>query len=180
MDLSFDTGIGLYYWVRLVGLGGLLGFAIWRARRRWLEAMPGSAARRILYPCLALLLGFSIYLGLLTIFLNPFWIVYVIAITAFWVVVPAVVSIAILDLGAKLLRAERTGFWLGAGIVAFVAITFLWLGLTGMDEPVLIAPGLLQLEYLTFALIPAAGGILWWAYLPGGADGGTGIETTFE
>jgi hypothetical protein len=179
MDLSLETGIGLYYWVRLAGLGGLLGFALWRARRRWLGAMPESAARRIVYPCLIILLGFSIYLGLLTIFLNPFWIVYVIAVTAFWVAVPAFASVAILDLGAKLLRAERTGLWLGLGIAAFIAITFLWLGLTGVDEPVLIAPGLLQLEYLTFALIPAAAGNLWWAYLPA-AGGGGGIETTFE
>jgi hypothetical protein len=179
MDLSLETGIGLYYWARLAGLGGMLGFALWRAHRRWREAAEESPARRILYPCLAILLGFAIYLGLLTIFLNPFMIVYVIVVTAFWVAVPAFASVAILDLGAKLLRAERTGLWLAVGILAFVAVTFLWLVLTGIDEPVLIAPGLLQLEYLTFALIPAAAGTLWWAYLPG-AGGGGGIEEAFE
>ena len=176
MDLGLDTGLGLYYWARLAGLSGLLGFALWRARRRWLDSAPEGRARRLLYPCLFILLGFSLYLGLLTFFLNPFAILSIIGIVAFFVAVPALASVLLLDLGAILLGAKRTGRWLGAGIVAFVGVTFLWLGLTGIDEPVLIAPGLLQLEYLTVATIPAAAGILWWAYLPGGE----GIESAFD
>jgi hypothetical protein len=176
MDAGVGTGLALFYWLRFAGLAGLLGFALWLARRRWLAAAPESRARRNLFPCLAILLGFSIYLGLLTVFLAPFLILLVVAIAAFWVMVPALASIMILDLAAKLLGAERDGFWFGAGILAFVAADFLWLGLTGVGHwPG--GPGLWP-EYLALTSIPAAAAIIWWSYLPGG--GGGDIATAFD
>jgi hypothetical protein len=48
----------------------------------------------------------------------------------------------------------------------------------GVAELGLVAPDLIQLEYLIFATIPAAVAIPWWAWLPG-VDG-EGIETAFE
>jgi hypothetical protein len=123
-------------------------------------------------------LGFGLYLGLLTIFLAPLMLFYVAAIVAFWVAVPAIASVAAVDLGAKLLQAERTGFWFGAGIVAFVAVTFIWLGLVGIG-PLLLVPGL-WLEFLTIASIPVSGAAIWWSFLPGGGSGGGRIAETFE
>ena len=178
MGLGADPATEIFAWLRVAGLAGLLGFALWRARRRWLASAPGDQARRLVYPCLAVLLGSSIYLGLLTIFLAPWLIFYVVAVAAFWVMVPTVASVAAVDLGAKLLRAERTAPWFAGGIVAYVAIAFLWLGLTGRSAMRLI-PGL-WLETLLLASIPTSAAILWWAYLPGSGGGSGGIEEAFE
>ena len=90
---------------------------------------------------------------------------------------PSIVSILAVELGAKLLEAERTGFWLGAGIVAFLAITFIWLGLYGIG-PLLFLPGL-WLEVLLLCSVPVAAAVSWWSFLPGGGGGG-GIAKTFE
>src|SRR5205085_6753326 len=136
----------LFYWLRLGALAGLVAFAAVRARRRWQDGAPDDTGRRILLPWLMILVGFSIYLGLFTILINPLALLWVGAIVALWVAVPAIVSILAVDLGAKLLQAERTGFWLGASLVAWLAITFIWLGLLGVGQ-LLFLPGL-WLEFL--------------------------------
>jgi hypothetical protein len=177
MGLGAASTIELLYWLRLAALAGLLGFTIVQARRRWLRGGPDDMARRILLPWLVILFGFSIYLGLLTILISPIALFWVVAIVAFWVAVPAVASILVVDLGAKLLQAERTGFWLGAGLVAYLAVTLIWLGLLGIG-PLLLQIGL-WLELLALGTIPAAGALVWWSYLPGGG-GGSGIAETFE
>jgi hypothetical protein len=146
--------IELFYWLRLAALAGLVAFAAVQARRRWLRSAEGDTTRRILLPWLVLPTGFSIYLGLLTIFLNLIALFWVAAIVALWVAVPAIVSILVVDLGGKLLEAERTGFWLGAALITYLAITFIWLGLLGVGQ-LLFLPGL-WLEFLALATIPAA------------------------
>lgn len=177
--MGFGTSgtVELFYWLRFAALAGLLGLAIGLARRRWLRGGPDDMARRILLPWLVILVGFSIYLGMLSILPNPFWLLWVVAIVALWVAVPAVASILAVDFGARLLQADRTGFWLGAGIVAYVAVTFVWFGLLGVG-PLLLLTGL-WLEVLALATIPAAAALVWWSYLPGGG-GGNEIAETFE
>ena len=170
--------IELLYWLRFAALAGLVGFTMVMARRRWLRGEEGDMARRILLPWVVILIGFSIYLGLLTIFLSLLALFWVVAIVAIWVAVPAVVSILAIDLGAKLLQAERTGFWLGAGIVAFLAVTFIWLGLLGVGQLLFLAPGL-WLEFLALAAVPVAAALTWWSFLPGGG-GGSRVAETFE
>ncbi len=166
--------IETFYWLRFAALAGLLGFAIVQARRRWLRGAPDDMSRRILLPWLVVLAGFSVYLGLLTILVAPIALFWVVAIVAWWVATPAVASIVAVDLGAKLLQAERTGFWLGAGLVAYLAITGIWLGLLGVG-PMLLLSGV-WLELLALATIPAAAALIWWSYLPGGGGGGRGGE----
>jgi hypothetical protein len=166
-----------FYWLRIAALAGLVAFAAVQARRRWQRGAPDNTARRVLLPWLVILAGFSIYLGLFTILLTPLALLWVGAIVALWVAVPAIVSILVVDLGAKLLQAERTGFWLGAGLVAWLAVTFIWLGLLGVGQ-LLFLPGL-WLEFLALATIPAAAALIWWSFLPGGG-GGDGIAETFE
>jgi hypothetical protein len=167
----------LFYWLRIAALAGLVAFAIVQARRRWLRSTPDDMSRRILLPWLVILAGFSVYLGGLTMLLSPILIFWVVAIVALWVATPAVASIVAVDLGAKLLQAERTGFWLGAGIVAYLAITFIWLGLLGVGA-LLLVPGL-WFELLVLATIPVAAALIWWSYLPGGG-GGSALAETFE
>lgn len=176
MDLDLALEIGLFYWARFAGLAALLVLAIFLARRRWRAGAPGDQARRIIFPWLAVIFGFAIYLGLLGILLSPFVIFWVVGIVAFWVSVPSVATILVLDLGAKLLQAERTGFWLGAGITAYVATLFIWLGLVGVG-PLLLFTGL-WLETLAIASIAVSAAILWWAFLPGG--GGDDVAKAFE
>ena len=91
--------------------------------------------------------------------------------------VPAIVTVLAVDLGARLLGAERTGFWLGAGLIAYVAITLIWLGLLGVG-PLLLLTGL-WLEFIALTTIPVAAALIWWSFLPGGG-GGSGIAETFE
>ena len=169
--------IALFYWFRVAALAGLVALAIVRARRRWLRSAEADTSRRILLPWLAMTAGYAIYLGALTILLVPFRIFYVAATVALWVAVPSVVSILAIDVGARLLQAERTGFWLAAGIVAFLAVTFIWLGLFGVG-PLLFLPEA-WLEVLLLAAVPVAGALIWWSFLPGGGEGG-GIAETFE
>jgi hypothetical protein len=169
--------IELFYWLRLAALAALLAFAIVQARRRWQNGAPDDTARRVLLPWLVILIGFSIYLGLLTILLSLIMLFWVVAIVAIWVAVPAIVSILAVDLGGKLLQAERTGFWLVAGLIVYLAITFIWLGLLGVGQ-LLFVPGL-WLEFLALATIPAAAALVWWSFLPG-VGGGSGIAKTFE
>src|SRR4051812_40418229 len=126
MEFGLDPGLAFLPWLRLAALVGLLGFAILRARLRWLRAAEADQPRRILLPWAAMILGFAIYLGLFTLFLMPFLIFSVVAAVFLWVAVPSIVSILVIEFGAKLLEAERTGFWLAAGIVAYLAITFIW------------------------------------------------------
>ena len=164
------------YWVRLAALAGLLALAILRARQRCLKGEAGDQGRRILFAWLNVILGFAIYLGLFSFLFAPLAIFYVVAIVLLWVAAPAIASIVVVDVGAKLMQAERTGFWLGAGIIAFVAITFLWLGLLGLG-PLLLVPGL-WLEFLALASIPAAAAIIWWSWLPEAA--GEHISKAFE
>lgn len=175
--MGFGGTLELFYWLRIAALGGLVGFAILLARRRWLRAEVGDTAKRILLPWLVILVGFSVYLGGLTFMLSPIAIFWVVAIVALWVAVPAIASIVALDLGAKLLQAERTGFWLGAGIIAYLAVTGIWLGLLGVG-PLLLLPGL-WLEFIALATIPVAAALIWWSFLPGGG-GGSEIAETFE
>jgi hypothetical protein len=177
MDSGLGSALESFYWLRFAGLAGLLAFAILRARRRWLNGSPEATAKRIIFPGLALILGFAIYLGLFTIVIAPILVLYVAAVVSFWVAVPAIASIAVVDLGAKLMQAERTGFWLAAGIIAYIAITFLWLSLIGIG-PLLFLPAL-SLEFLALASVPAAAALIWWSYLPG-AGGGSRIAETFE
>ena len=164
------------YWARLAALAALLGFAIVRGRRRWLRGEAGDQPRRIIFPWLTMILGFSIYLGLFSILFAPLTIFTVVAIVALWVAVPAVATIVAVDLGAKQLQWERTGFWLGAGIIAFVAVTFAWLGLLGLG-PLLLIPGL-WLEWLAIASVPASAALVWWSYLPD--ESGDHISKAFE
>jgi hypothetical protein len=175
--VEVGTTLEFFYWLRFAALAGLLALTLMRARRRWLNAAEGDQARRILLPWAVVIFGFSIYLGLLTVLVAPLAIFWVVAIVALWVAVPAVASIAVLDIGARLMQAERTGFWLGAAIVAYVAVTFLWLGLLGIG-PLLLVPGL-WLEFLGIASVPVSAAFVWWSYLPGGGGGG-GIAEAFE
>lgn len=171
--------IELFYWLRFAALAGLLGLCLYRARHRWQSGAADDMAKRILLPWLVILLGYSIYLGLLTILVAPLALFWVVALVALWVAVPAIASIVVVDLGAKLLMAERTGFWLAAGIIAYLAITFIWLGLLGVG-PLLLLPGLWP-EVLALAATPAAAALIWWSFLPGGGGGdGGGIAETFE
>lgn len=91
--------------------------------------------------------------------------------------VPSIVSILAIDFGARLMEAERTGFWLGAGIVAYLAFTFIWLGLFGVG-PLLFLPEA-WLEVLLLASVPVAGALIWWSFLPGGG-GGDEVARAFE
>lgn len=176
--LDFYLGAGLLYWLRVAALAGLLGFAIHKARRRWLESAGEHRGRRIFYPWLVLVTGFALYMGALAVFLSPIIILYLGAIVALWVVVPAIVSVLILEFGGRLVEAERTGFWLGAGIIACLAMTVIWFGIFGL-APLLTIPQL-WLEYLILASVPAAAAISWWGFLPDGGGGGRGIAETFE
>ena len=169
--------IEFLYWLRLAALAGLLGLTIVQARRRWQRGVPDDMSRRILLPWLVILVGFSLYLGLLTVVLTPIALFWVVAIVALWVAIPSIASIMFVDLAAKLLQAERTGFWLGAGLVAYLAITFIWLGLLGVGQLVFL-PGV-WLELLALATTPAAAALTWWSFLPGGG-GSSRIAETFE
>jgi hypothetical protein len=168
--------VELGYWLRLAALAALLAFAMYRARQRWLNGEPGDQSRAILLAWLAVMTGFSLYVGLLAVFFAPIAIFYVVAVVAVFVAVPALVTIAIFDVGARLLQADRTGFWLGAALVGFVAATFLWLGLLGAG-PLLLLPGL-WLEWLALASVPAAGALVWWSFLPDRS--GDSISKAFE
>jgi hypothetical protein len=177
MGLGLDSAIGLFYWLRIAGLAGLLALAIVLAWRRWLNGAPGEPTKRVLMTWLAIVLGFAIYGGLLSAFLAPALIFWLAAIVAIWVLIPAVISVMVLDFGAKLLEAERTGFWLAAGIIAYVAVTFIWLGLIGLGL-LFMVPGL-WLETLAITSIPVTAAVTWWSFLPGGG-GGSGVAKTFE
>ena len=172
-----DPGLELFYLLRLGALAGLLSFSVVRARGRWARGEPEDQGRRILIPWITVIFGFCVYLGGFTILFHPLIILYVVAVVAVWVAVPSVASIVVVDLGAKLLKAERSGFWLGAAIIAFVAIAFAWLGLLGLG-PLLLVPGL-WVEFIALASIPASAAILWWSWLPE-ASGGENIAETFE
>lgn len=175
--LDLYLAAGLFYWLRVALIAGLLGLAIYKARRRWQDSAPADPARRIFYPWLTLVLGFAVYMGALTVFLAPVIIFYLGALVALWVVVPAILSVLILEFGGRLVEAERTGLWLGAGILACLAMTVIWLGMFGL-APFLTIPEL-WLEYLVLAAVPAAAAISWWGFLPG--EGGAGaVSRTFE
>ena len=163
--LDLYLGAGLLYWLRIGVLVALLGFTIYMARRRWQEGAPAHQARRIFYPWLVLVVGFANYLGVVYFLLAPVVIIYLLAILALWVVLPALISVALLDVGARLAEAERTGFWLVAGIVACLAMTVIWFGIFGLSA--LLTVPQLWLEYLALATIPAAAAISWWSFLPG-------------
>lgn len=176
--MSLDLGLGIFYWLRLAGLAALLGLTIVLAWRRWHGAEPDHQAKRILFPWLAFILGCGVYVGLFSIFLAPYFIFLVAATVAIWVTIPAIITVVAVDLGGRLLGAERTGFWLGAGIVAYGAITFIWLGwLTG--GALQFIPGF-WLEYLAILSIPTTAAISWWSYLPGGGGGGDAISKAFD
>lgn len=177
MGFGAASTIELLYWLRLAALAGLFGFVLVQARRRWLRGAAGDTARRILLPWAVILTGFSIYLGLFTVIITPLALFWVVAIVALWVAVPAIASILAVDFGAKLLQAERTGFWLGAGIASYLAVTFIWLGILGVGQ-LLFIPGV-WLELLALTATPAAAALTWWSFLPG-AEGGSEVAATFE
>ncbi len=174
--MSSYAALEFFYWLRFAALAGLLALTLMQARRRWAKGEPGDTARRILLPWLAVIVGFSFYLGLLAVLIAPLMIFWVVAIVAIWVAVPAIVSILVIDLGAKLLEADRTGFWLGAALTAFLAVAFAWLGLLGIG-PLLLVPGL-WLEWLAIASVPASAAFVWWSYLPDRS--GDSISQAFE
>ena len=179
MGLGGEGAIAALYLLRLAALAGLVGFGILQARRRRPEVEEGSdLARRFLLPWLVIVVGFAIYLGLFTVLLVPAALFWVAAVVLLWVAVPAIASVAAVDLTARLLRAERTGVWLAAAIIAFVGLTLLWLGLFGLPVLALLS-GLWQ-EVLALASIPVAAALIWWSFLPGEGGGDGGIAETFE
>lgn len=175
--LSAGGTLELFYWLRVAALAGMVALAVVRARRRWLGSAEADTSRRILLPWIAMITGYAIYLGAFTILLAPFLIFSVVATVALWVAVPSIVSILAIDFGARLLEAERTGFWLGAGIVAYLAFTFIWLGLFGIG-PLLFLPEA-WLEVLLLSSVPVMAALIWWSYLPGGG-GGDAVARTFD
>jgi hypothetical protein len=162
--------------VRLGAVAALLAGALLLARRRWLKGGEGDQSRRILLAWATAVFGFALYLGLLTALFAPLAIFWVVAIVAIWVALPSLVSIAVLDIGAKLMQAERTGFWLGAAVIAYVAVTFAWLGLLGVG-PLLLVPQL-WLEWLAVASVPASAALVWWSWLPD--RNGDSISSAFD
>ncbi len=164
--------------VRLLGVIGLLVFAVLFARHRATKALPGDQTRRILFAGLTFMLGSALGLGLLLMLLSPAAILGFLILIAIWIGTPALISIALVDVGAWAAEAERTAFWLGAGIVAYVALTFIWIGLVfgGIEPPLLPT---LWIELLLIALVPVSAALIWWSYLPGESGGG-GIAETFE
>lgn len=175
--LDFFLGAGPLYWLRIAALGGLLAFVIIKARWRWQDGAAADAAKRLFYPWLVLVTGCALYLGLFTIILAPVLIFYLVAILAVWVVGPALVSVGLLEIGGRLAGAERTGFWLGAAIIACLAMTIIWLGIFGLGAFLTIPQ--LWLEYLALATVPTAAAICWWGFLPGISGAGE-VSKTFD
>lgn len=175
--LDFYLGASPLYWLRLAALAGLLAFVIFKARRRWQESAEADAGRRLFYPWLVLVTGFALYLGLFTIVLAPVLFFYLVAMIAIWVVGPALISVGLLEVGGRLAGAERTGFWLGAAIIACLAMTIIWFGIFGLVAFLTIPE--LWLEYLALATVPTSAAICWWGFLPG--IGGAGdVSKTFD
>lgn len=134
------------------------------ARHRWAKGAEERRLRGVVLSALVTVLGFLLYFGGPLLILIP--IVFILAghIILLYLVLPAFVAAALADLGFRALGAERTRFWLGAGIIAAVAITLIWMSVI-FGGPLFFG-SLPVVEYAVAALIPVSTALLWWSYLP--------------
>lgn len=143
---------------------------VWRRSRR---DAPENRMRGILLSALVVILGFPLYLGGLLIVFVPVLILLIGFVMIVYLVIPAFLSAALADVCFRALGAERSPFWLAAGIVAAIAITIIWIGLVLPGEYGLGTEWLV--EYAVVALVPVSSALVWWSYLPvpPGADSKT-------
>ncbi|HYD14481.1 MAG TPA: hypothetical protein VEC11_16665 [Allosphingosinicella sp.] len=145
------------------------------ARRRWAAGEEERRVRGVLLSGLVSILGFLLYFGGPMAILVPFLLVYAGPIILIYLVIPAFIAAALADLGLRAAGAERTRFWLGAGIVVAAAIAIIWMGVVLQWELFFGADAIL--EYAILALVPVSTALVWWSYLPPAPDNYAG---TFE
>ena len=136
--------------------------------RRW---------RGVVLAALVTILGILLFFGGPMAVLVPLMLVYAGPVIFLYLVLPAFVAAALADLGFRALGAERTRFWLGAGIVAAAAITIIWMGLLFQGD-LLVTGSDAILEYAVLGLVPVATALIWWSYLP--LEGNGEIARAFE
>lgn len=134
------------------------------ARHRWAHRAEEGRRRGIVLSALVTIIGVLLYFGGPMIIIFPFILILAGQIVLLYLVLPAFVAATLADLGFRALGAERTRFWLGAGIVAAVAITIIWMGL--LFKGMLFVGGTAIVEYAVLALVPVSTALLWWSYLP--------------
>ena len=145
------------------------------ARHRWAGRAEDRRLRGVVMAALVTIFGFLLYFGGPFALLVPFLLVYGGFFILLYLVVPAFVAAALADLGLRAMGAERTGFWLVAGIIAAVAIAALWMGVVFGGQLFLGTGAILDLAVL--ALVPVSTALIWWSYLP---LAGESYSETFE
>lgn len=145
------------------------------ARHRWARGAEERRLRGVVLSALVTIVGFLLYFGGPLLIVLPFILILAAPIIFLYLVLPAFVAAALADLVFRALGAERTLFWLGAGIVAAVAITIIWISV--LFSGALFFMGAPILEYVVVALVPVSTALLWWSYLPLAPDS---YAETFE
>jgi len=134
------------------------------ARHRWASRAEERRVRGVILSALTSIVGFLFYFGGPIAILLPFILVFGGIIIILYLVIPAFVAAGLADLVFRGLGAERTRFWLAAGIVAAVAITIIWMGVVFGGG--LFLGGDAIVEYVILALVPVSTALIWWSYLP--------------
>jgi hypothetical protein len=145
------------------------------ARHRWAGRAEERRVRGVVLSALTTIFGFLFFFGGPMAILVPFLLIYAGPIILIYLVLPAFVAAGLADLGFRALGAERTGFWLFAGIVAAVAIAIIWMQVVFRDL-LFFGTGAI-VEYAVLALVPISTALIWWSYLPLAPDS---YAETFE
>lgn len=159
---------GDYAQALLLRFGGVLVLLVIVAlfvRQRWANKAEERRLRGVVMAALVTIIGFPLYFGGLMLILMPFLLLFAIPYIFLFLVIPAFVAAGLVDLVFRALGAERRLAWLGIGIVAAIAIAFIWIGL--VFQGVLFFGGVAAiLEYAILSLVPIATALIWWSYLP--------------
>ena len=142
----------------------LFAIVLLLARHRWANRAEERRVRGVVMAALVTIVGFLLYFGGPMAILLPFIFIFGGLLVILYLVIPAFVAAGLADLVFRSLGAERTRFWLAAGIVAAVAIAVIWMGVVFGGG--LFLEGEPFLEYVILALVPVSTALIWWSYLP--------------
>ena len=160
-EFGFSPGA---YLLRFGSVLALFVIVLLFARHRWATRAEERRLRGIVLSALVTIAGVLLYFGGPLIMLAPFILILAGQVILLYLVLPAFVAAGLADLGFRALGAQRTPFWLGAGIITAVAITLVWMAL--LFQGMLYSGGEAIVEYAVLALVPVSTGLLWWSYLP--------------
>ena len=139
-------------------------------RHRRADRAEEKRLRGVILSALVTIIGILLYFGGPMAILVPLLLVYAGPVIFLYLVLPAFVAAALADLGFRALGTEPESRALGAGIIAAVAITIIWMGLLFQGELLVLGSEAI-LEYAVLGLVPVSTALIWWSYLPLEGDG---------